>query len=614
MTAIPAAAAASEALPLACSACCSDAAAGSGEALAGFLELLAGLLPDGGEPGDSAPVEDWAAQGLVAWEESAHKQAPAQTAPGLRRTEPFAEDDRNRNPDGLAVVAGFMTAVWPEADAARLPVPAPAALSLAEPDPEFVAAAAPAGSRRTTRLPLRPDPDPAIGTASAPVGVAAAALLVGIGSAACSASPTIEPLPALKGAAAEADNIAAPSATTPPEPQAAAAPSGREGPSAGLQLPDVRPEQSEAVSDEPLVFAARLQGRPGGDDPGAAAGAAAAPSGHEGLSAGLQLPDVRLEQSEAVSGAPVVFAARLQGRPGGDDPGAAARAAAADAASDPAPQRPLAASLGAPAPQKDFDLGPAQAMRRATVPDSDSASLAGEQRAPAADSPPRPEEVEAGRRQQIFPAPSSEIAKTAGERVRSSQRVGAPPEPVQTAQPLHHQPEATRADSASDQATRSAAAERLPESRELPDTQPAPREISLRLSGGKASGSVSLQFREQSGQVQVLVRSSDNRLSESLRERLPMLAARLERVGFQAEIWRPVQAGETLAQRLEPVKPGQTESRPSFQHHSQEGGRSDSERQPRHQQPPADWGRTPESGEENPSWGSIWSIQHDVLS
>jgi len=74
-----------------------------------------------------------------------------------------------------------------------------------------------------------------------------------------------------------------------------------------------------------------------------------------------------------------------------------------------------------------------------------------------------------------------------------------------------------------------------------PVSEPAalPNQFRIRLQPGSEQPAVDVRVRETSGQVQVAVRTPDGALASALRERLPDLAAELDRRGYSFEIWRP---------------------------------------------------------------------------
>jgi hypothetical protein len=75
--------------------------------------------------------------------------------------------------------------------------------------------------------------------------------------------------------------------------------------------------------------------------------------------------------------------------------------------------------------------------------------------------------------------------------------------------------------------------------------EPAAREISLHIPG-KPSEAVQVDVKERAGEVQVDVRTHDSELAGVLRDNVSDLVTRLERTGYDAEIWTP---GDPLTSR-----------------------------------------------------------------
>ncbi|GEM_PF-3269576 len=61
----------------------------------------------------------------------------------------------------------------------------------------------------------------------------------------------------------------------------------------------------------------------------------------------------------------------------------------------------------------------------------------------------------------------------------------------------------------------------------------------IRLQVGAGERTVDVRVSERAGEVQVAVRTADSRLAGTLRDDLPVLAARLEQSGFRAEVGHP---------------------------------------------------------------------------
>lgn len=148
---------------------------------------------------------------------------------------------------------------------------------------------------------------------------------------------------------------------------------------------------------------------------------------------------------------------------------------------------------------------------------------------------------------------------------------------------------------------------------EAAESQPAPRDIALRLVGRKPSDFVAVRLVERGGQIQVSVRTADNALGESLRRELPSLASRLHRAGFDAEIWGPGQASPGVTPRLEPARQPDGETGSAFQQGNQGDGQSDSDAQPRRQPSPDAWRQALES-DENPALATLRRIHYEPHS
>jgi hypothetical protein len=106
------------------------------------------------------------------------------------------------------------------------------------------------------------------------------------------------------------------------------------------------------------------------------------------------------------------------------------------------------------------------------------------------------------------------------------------------------QPAAPAKLAASTNAQSSARAAEPPQAETHQDVaSPTPvRDISVRLSGS-TSERVDLRISERTGDISLTVRSSDLELTRQLRDGLPELTDRLERSGYQAEVWRPQAVG-----------------------------------------------------------------------
>jgi hypothetical protein len=76
---------------------------------------------------------------------------------------------------------------------------------------------------------------------------------------------------------------------------------------------------------------------------------------------------------------------------------------------------------------------------------------------------------------------------------------------------------------------------------DTPKASPIARDIRLEVAG--ADRKVELRVIERAGEVQVAVRTPDERLAGTLREQLPLLSSRLEQSGFRADQWRTADAG-----------------------------------------------------------------------
>jgi len=77
------------------------------------------------------------------------------------------------------------------------------------------------------------------------------------------------------------------------------------------------------------------------------------------------------------------------------------------------------------------------------------------------------------------------------------------------------------------------------EAKPVNEPAPTPKQLRIRLQPGNEQPPVDVHVRESSGQVQVAVRTPNDALAAALRERLPELAAELDRRGYGFEIWRP---------------------------------------------------------------------------
>jgi hypothetical protein len=85
--------------------------------------------------------------------------------------------------------------------------------------------------------------------------------------------------------------------------------------------------------------------------------------------------------------------------------------------------------------------------------------------------------------------------------------------------------------------TTPAPAQAAPEPDQAPHPPSAPSDIKIAVNDGGQR--VELRVVERAGDIHVTVRTPDDRLATTLREDLPSLSAKLERSGFQSEMWRP---------------------------------------------------------------------------
>lgn len=76
-----------------------------------------------------------------------------------------------------------------------------------------------------------------------------------------------------------------------------------------------------------------------------------------------------------------------------------------------------------------------------------------------------------------------------------------------------------------------------------PPAEPQPAQASapagIKIALNNNGQRVELRVAERAGDIHVTVRTPNDRLASALREDLPSLSAKLERSGFQSEIWRP---------------------------------------------------------------------------
>jgi hypothetical protein len=117
---------------------------------------------------------------------------------------------------------------------------------------------------------------------------------------------------------------------------------------------------------------------------------------------------------------------------------------------------------------------------------------------------------------------------------------------------------------------------------DAPKASPIARDIRLEVAGGDRK--VELRVIERAGEVQVAVRTPDERLAGTLRENLPQLSSRLEQSGFRADQWRAADAGGA-ERRLDVQSPTESSGR-APEHH---GGNEQQRQQQEERRPqPAD--------------------------
>jgi len=151
------------------------------------------------------------------------------------------------------------------------------------------------------------------------------------------------------------------------------------------------------------------------------------------------------------------------------------------------------------------------------------------QRRPA----PKTETREEPKARAIRPAEDSEIVSDTPREARAANTAFARSVPAQDAP---EQAEASPKTDAPKPAVHIAATPADP-----PKASPIAQDIRLEVAG--ADHKVELRVVERAGEVQVAVRTPDERLAGTLREHLPLLSSRLEQSGFRADQWRAADAG-----------------------------------------------------------------------
>lgn len=108
-----------------------------------------------------------------------------------------------------------------------------------------------------------------------------------------------------------------------------------------------------------------------------------------------------------------------------------------------------------------------------------------------------------------------------------------------------------------------------------PKASPIARDIRLEVGG--ADRKVELRVIERAGEVQVAVRTPDERLAGTLRDHLPLLSSRLEQSGFHADQWKAADAGG--AERRFEVRSAAESSGRAPEHHGGEQRQQQEEQQ-----------------------------------
>lgn len=127
-----------------------------------------------------------------------------------------------------------------------------------------------------------------------------------------------------------------------------------------------------------------------------------------------------------------------------------------------------------------------------------------------------------------------------------------------------------------------------PAAPEPPKAAPVARDIHIEVGG--AEKKVEVRLVERAGEVQLAVRTPDERLAGALREELPALSSRLEQSGFRADQWRAAETGG--AERRLDVGAAAESSGRAPEH----GGRQRRDDEPQRPEPPGERKKSEEKG------------------
>jgi hypothetical protein len=126
-----------------------------------------------------------------------------------------------------------------------------------------------------------------------------------------------------------------------------------------------------------------------------------------------------------------------------------------------------------------------------------------------------------------------------------------------------------------------------------PPPKPSPVARDIRLEVGGAGPKVEVRLVERAGEVQLAVRTGDERLAGTMREHLPLLSSRLEQSGFRADQWRAAESGAP-ERRLDVHSAAESSGRAPD--HNPGGGRERREDQPQRRQPAGEPTKPKEKG------------------